>query len=156
MQLAGERADLVAEQALDRHVDVLVGLLEGEAVPGHALAHPLQAGVDPGQLVVVEDADPAQAAGMGLGLVDVVGGQLPVERQRAVECPEARVGLFAEAGHAGRDYACRGGCPSAAASSSQTRATWPSLRAVKKGSASERAEAASATGNWPCRQPSSR
>ena len=32
VELAGERADLLAEQALDRHVDVLVGVLELEAV----------------------------------------------------------------------------------------------------------------------------
>ena len=30
---------------------------------------------------VVEDADPAQAAGVGLRLVDVVGRQPPVERR---------------------------------------------------------------------------
>ena len=39
----------------------------------------------------------------------------------------------------------------AAASSWQTRSTWPSLIAGKNGSASEWAEAASATGNWPSR-----
>ncbi len=61
MQLAGQRADLLAEQALDRHVDVLVGVLELEAVLADPLAHSLEAGVDLPQLLLVEDADPAQA-----------------------------------------------------------------------------------------------
>ena len=38
-----------------------------------------------------------------------------------------------------------------AARASHTRSTWASLIAGKNGSASERAEAASATGNWPSR-----
>ena len=46
---------------------------------------------------------------------------------------------------------CRLAWPSAAASSWQTRSTWPSPIAGKKGSASESAAAASATGNWPSR-----
>ena len=98
MELAGERADLLAEQALDRHVDVLVGVVELESVRGHALAHALEAGVDLAQLVIVEDADAAQATGVGLRLVDVVGRQLPVKGKRAVEAPEARVGILAETG----------------------------------------------------------
>ena len=106
------------------------------------VAHPLQAGVDLRQLLLVEDADLAQAAGVGLRLVDVVGRQPPVELDRAVERPEARVWVFAEAGHQRHAIAAR---------ASHTRATWASLIAGKKGSASERAEAASATGNWPSR-----
>ena len=144
VELAGQRPDLLAEQALDRHVDVLVGVLEGEAMLGHAGAHPLQAGVDLGQLLRVENADPEQAAGVGPRLVDVVGRQLPVEWQRAVERPEARVWIFAKAAHQGRDRI-------AVASSWQTRSTSASLIAGKKGSARECAAAASATGNWPSR-----
>ncbi len=141
MQLAGKRPDLLAEQALDRHVDVLVGVVELEAVLAHAGPHALQAGVDLLQLIGVEDADPVQAAGVRLGLVDVVGRQPPIELDRAVEPPEARVGVFAEARHQRRDWA----------RASHTRATWDSVIEGKKGSASERAEAASATGNWPSR-----
>ena len=55
--LPASGADLLAEQPLDRHVDVLVGVLEAEAVLGHPRADPLQAGVDLLQLVRVEDAD---------------------------------------------------------------------------------------------------
>ena len=44
VELAGERADLLAEQALDRHVDVLVGLLELEAVRRRSAPRP-----DPGR-----------------------------------------------------------------------------------------------------------
>ena len=115
--------------------------LELEAVLAHARADPLEAGVDLLQLLVVEHADPAQPAGVRLRLVDVVGRQPPVELDRAVEPPEARVGVFAEAGHQPRDWA----------RASHTRATWDSVIEGKKGSASERAEAASATGNWPSR-----
>ena len=97
VELAGERADRLAEQALDRHVDVLVGVVELEAVLAHLGPDPLQAGVDLAQLLVVEHADLPQPAGVGLRLVDVVGGQPPVELDRAVERPEARVGVFAEA-----------------------------------------------------------
>ena len=61
VELAGERADLLAEQALDRHVDVLVGLLELEAVGADPLAHPVEAGDDLLELVLVEDADPRSA-----------------------------------------------------------------------------------------------
>ena len=142
VELAGQGADLLAEQPLDRHVDVLVGLLEGEAVLAHPGPDPLQAGFHPRQLIVVEHADRAQAAGVGARLVDVVDRQLPVERQRAVEAPEARVGVFAEAGHQRADRID-------VASSWQTRSTWASPIAGKKGSASDSAAAASATGNWP-------
>ncbi len=96
VQLAGERADLLAEQALDRHVDVLVGVLELEAVGADPLAHPVEPGDDSLQLPVVEDADLAQRPGVRLRLVEVVGGERPVELERAVEAPEARIGVFSE------------------------------------------------------------
>ncbi len=97
VQLAGQRADLFAEQPLDRHVDVLVGGLEGEARLADPRPHVLQAGFDPLQLVVVEHAELAQRPRVRLRLVDVVRGQPRVELDRAVEAPEAQVGLFAEA-----------------------------------------------------------
>ena len=109
----------------------------------HAGADALEAGVDLLQLGIVEYPDLAQAAGVGLGLVDVVGRQRPIELDRAVDPPEAGVWVFAEARH----QRIRIG----AEQPSHTRATWDSLIAGKKGSASERAEAASATGNWPSR-----
>ena len=65
VELAGQRPDLVPEQPLDRHVDVLVGVLELEAVLGHARADPVEPGVDLRQLVRVEDADPRQPTGVG-------------------------------------------------------------------------------------------
>ena len=81
--------------------------------------HALQPGVDLLELVVVEDAELAQAAGVRLRLVDVVGRQPPIELDRAVEAPEAGVGVFAEAGHEGIRLG-----PSVSARASQTRATW--------------------------------
>ena len=78
------------ERGADPKADPQIpGRVELEAVLGHAGAHPLQARVHPRQLVVVEDADPAQAARVGPRLVDVVDRQLPVEGQRAVHPPEA-------------------------------------------------------------------
>ncbi len=138
MELAGQWPDLLAEQALDRHVDVLVGVLELETVLAHAGADPLQPNVDLLQLVAVEDADLTQAASVRLRLVDVIGSQPPIELDRAVDPPEAGVWVFAEARHQRMD----------SARASHTLATWDSLIAGKKGNASELAEAASATGNW--------
>jgi hypothetical protein len=73
------------------------------------LAHPgvdaVQPGLDLGQLVLGEDADPAEAAGVRLRLVDVVRRQPGVESERAVEAPEARIRVFAEASHGAGDYA---------------------------------------------------
>ena len=109
----------------------------------------------------------ASAAGVRLRLEDVVGRQLPVEGQRAVHPPEARVGLFAEprrsvavgplvaweAGHqrpiipAARTLRRRRRPP---ARCRRARSA-PRSSAGKNGSASECAEAASATGNWPSR-----
>ena len=146
VELAGQRADLLAEQPLDRHVDVLVGLLELEAVLPDPLAHAVEPAADPLQLILVEHADLAQRPRVRLRLVDVVRRQPPIELDRAIEAPEARVRVFAEAGHQRSD----------SARASHTRATCDSLIAGKNGSASDRAEAASATGNWPSRQPSSR
>ena len=151
MKLARQRPDLLAEQALNRHVDVLVGALELEAVGAHADADPLQPRFDLRELIGFEDADSLQAAGVGDRLVDVVDRQLPVEGQRAVEPPEAWIGVFAEASHRAGDYAVTQPWPRAAVSSWQTRSTCASLIAGKNGSASESAAAASATGNWPSR-----
>jgi hypothetical protein len=147
VELPGERPDLLAEQALDRHMDVLVGGLELEPVLGHAGADAVEALLDPGQLIGVEDADPAEAAGVGLRLVDVVRRQPGIEGERPVEPPEAGIGVLAEAGHRGGDYALSGAWPRAAASSWQTRSTCASPIAGKNGSANESAAAASATGN---------
>jgi len=99
VQLAGDGADLLAEQALDRHVYVLIGLVEFEAVLSHASADPLEAGVDLRQLLVIEHTNLAQATSVGLRLVYVIWRQPPVELDRAIEPPEARIGVFAEARH---------------------------------------------------------
>jgi hypothetical protein len=50
VELAGQRADLLTQQALDRHVDVLVRVLELEAVLGHARLDPVKAGLHLRQL----------------------------------------------------------------------------------------------------------
>ncbi len=65
----------LAEQALDRHVDVLVGRVELEAVGADPLLDPVEAGDHLLELGLVEDADPLQGARVGARLVEVVGGQ---------------------------------------------------------------------------------
>ena len=67
VELAGERADLLAEQALDRHVDVLVGLVELEAVGADPLLDAVEAGDHLLELLLVEDPDPLQRRGRGPG-----------------------------------------------------------------------------------------
>ena len=58
------------------------------------------------ELVVVEDAELRQGAGVRLRLLDVERRQAPVERDRGVDPPEERILFFAEAGHRAGDYAC--------------------------------------------------
>ena len=99
VELAGQRPDLGLEQALDRHVDVLVGLLEFEPALADPGPDPFEAGVELLELLGAEDADLLEGAGVRLRLVDVVGGQAPVELDRAIEPPEAGVGVFAKARH---------------------------------------------------------
>src|SRR5262249_4116720 len=100
---------------------------------------PFEAGVDPLSLLLADDADPLEAAHVRLGLVDVVGRQPPVELERAVEPPEARVGVFAKARHQSSE----------SARASHTLATSESVICGKNGSARERLEASSATGKSP-------
>jgi hypothetical protein len=99
VELAGQGPNLVLEQALDRHVDVLVGVLEPEPGLADSDANPFQTGVDPLPLLLADHADPLEGADVGLGLVDVVRRQPPVELERAVEPPEAWVRVFAKARH---------------------------------------------------------
>ena len=143
VELARERPDLVLEQALDRHVDVLVGLLEFEPALADPRPDPFEAGVDLLELLLAEDADPLQGAGVRLRLVDVVGGKPPIELDRAIEPPEAGVGVFAKARH---QIALSVLTPR---EPRQTRSTWDSVICGKNGSASERREASSATGKSP-------
>ncbi len=96
-----------------------------------------------GQFVVGDHPDPVQRRGVGTGLGQVMGRQAPIEVDGAVEAPEAGVGIFSEAGHSD-DYAVR-----TRSSASATRSTSMGLMPEWKGSASDRAETDSATGNWP-------
>jgi hypothetical protein len=99
VQLAAERADQLGQAALDRHVDVLVLLPELEAPRVELGADLLEALGDRVQLGLVQHAHPPEGARVRLGLLDVEGGQAPIERDRGVDPPEQRVLLFAEAGH---------------------------------------------------------
>ena len=96
------------------------------------------------ELLVVEDADSAQAPGVRLRLVDVVGRQPPVELDRAVEPPEARVGVFAEAGH-------QVGCRRFGESLAHPRRPGPRSSTGRRAAPGSGRDASSATGNWPSR-----
>ena len=71
VQLAAERADQLGQAPLDRHVDVLVLLVELEAALLQLSAHPIESLDDLPQLTLVEHAELGQRAGVGLRLLDV-------------------------------------------------------------------------------------
>ena len=99
MELAPERPDDLGQAPLDRHVDVLVAVLEREGAAVELLGDRLEALLHPGQLVGVQDPGRVQGARVRPRLLDVVRRQAPVEADRGVEALEERVGRIAEAGH---------------------------------------------------------
>ena len=96
------------------------------------------------------------------GLIDVIGTEAPVERDRVVEAPKRGVLGLGEAGHAAimgqrahgdRPPPAGSQRPSTDLSAETTCAICPSLNPGKNGSASERAATSSQTGNSPGRCP---
>ena len=152
VQPAADRTDDLGETPLDRHMDVLVVLGEREGAVAQLVADLLEAA---DQLVAVQLGDDlafAEHRRVRDRLVDVVGSQPPVESDRVVERPE-RVVLARREAAAGDPAltiaAARAHDRSTAVSASATWATCPSVIAGKNGSAIERAETSSQTGNSP-------
>ena len=85
-------------------MDVLVGVVELELARLQLGADLLEAAVDRRQLLLGQHVDLAEGPRMGPRLVDVIGREAPVELDRAVQPPEARVGFLAHAGHGADDY----------------------------------------------------
>ncbi len=110
----------------------------------------LQPAVELGELVVSQHADLAQGLDVGPGLIDVVGRQPPVELDRAVEPPEARVGVFAEASHDGKgagDYGWPG--RSRVPDTLRRCGSWSPARPARWEMASPAPSANAATRSWP-------
>ena len=77
-ELAGQLADLVEEQPLDRGVDVLV--VEGRRrVGGEHRGHPVESGEHPLEFAGVQHPRPRQGAGVSLVDADLLGVQPAVE-----------------------------------------------------------------------------
>ena len=123
VDLAADPAGDLGQPPLDRHVDVLVGVLEGEALPLELGGDLVEAVAQLLELGVVEDAGGVQGAGVGARLAHVVGGQPPVEVERGVERPEDGIRLrFSKRVHRrqslaapGPNEACGRGCCAALA-----------------------------------------
>ena len=104
MDLAAERADDLGQPPLDRHVDVLVGFLEGEGAADQLCIDRVEAIEHPVELLGGEDPGAEQRPGVGARLTHVVGRQAAIERERGVQPPEDGVGLSFEARHEGAVY----------------------------------------------------
>ncbi len=99
MELAAERPDDLGQAPLDRHVDVLVGLLEGEVAGGELALDLVEPGEHPLELLRAQDPGPEQGAGVRARAAHVVQGQAAVEAQGGVELPEDGIGFLLEARH---------------------------------------------------------
>ena len=102
VQLAADGAGELGQAALDRHVDVLVLLGEGEIAGLELGRDPIEARVDLLELLVREDPERAERAGVGPRLRDILRPQAPVIADRGVEAPEERILGFTEARHGGQ------------------------------------------------------
>ena len=149
MELAADVADQLDQAPLDRHVDVLVVLVDLEAVLVELGADIGQAAFDLLEVFRGNDLAAGQHAGMRERLLDVVRRQAIVELDRGVQATEDRVLRLTEPGH-GAPQSTDAYAPRISASAVDTRSIWDSVSSQKNGSASDRAAASSATGNCPC------
>ena len=149
VELAPHRAGDLGEAPLDRHVDVLVVVADLELASRELAGDRVEPGEQRVALAVVDDPGAVERAHVRARALDVLRPQPQVEADRGVDAGEERVLWLVEAGHRAYVQSPR----SASASASQTRSICRSSIAAKNGSASRRAEASSATGNWPSRKP---
>ena len=129
--LAPGVADDLGEPALDRHVHVLVVGLDLEPVLVDLRADLGEAALDLGQVVLADDLAAGEHPRVRERLLEVVGRQAEVERDRRVQRLEQRVLWLGEAGH-GRGslrahatvaVASAPGCPTRASARSPVRPT---------------------------------
>jgi hypothetical protein len=96
-QLAAQRAQLLRQPALERLVDVLVGLDRTEGARRHLGGELGQRAEHPRQLVVGQQSGPVQDTGVRPRAGQVERGQLPVEVGRLAQRGHRRRGAAAEA-----------------------------------------------------------
>jgi hypothetical protein len=101
VQLAPDRADDLRQAPLDGHVDVLVVVAHLEAAVGDLGAHLIEAALQLGELVVVEDPGAGEHPRVRQRAVEVVRREPGVEADRRVDRAEAWVLWVGEAGHRG-------------------------------------------------------
>jgi hypothetical protein len=101
VQLAADRPDDLRQPALDRHVDVLVVVAEGEATAVHLLRHPLEPAEQRVAVGLADDPGRSEHPRVGARLLDVVGPEAPVEPDRGVQLAEDPVLGLREARHMG-------------------------------------------------------
>jgi hypothetical protein len=88
-----------AQPPFDRHVDVLVRVLEGERARLELGGDGVEALVERAEAIVVDDLQLAQRAQMRLRARDVLPPQAPVEAQRRVEPLEQWILVVGKPGH---------------------------------------------------------
>ena len=94
-----DRAGDLREPALDGHVHVLVARGDLEGVLVDLPADGLEAAFDPRQVLLRDDPAAGEHPGVGQRLLEVVGRQAEIERDRRVERLEERVLRIPEAAH---------------------------------------------------------
>src|SRR5215210_1740521 len=107
VELAAGRADDLGEPPLDRHVDVLVVLLDDEGIGLDLLAHGLEPALDLLEVRLADDPAAREHARVRERLLEVVRRQPVVERDRRVQRLEERVLRIAKAAHAERKSMAR-------------------------------------------------
>src|SRR5262245_59655629 len=96
MELAGDRSDPLEQRRLDVHVDVFEARVPYDRACLDIPRQPLKALDEHRDLVVGEDAGPAEPANVSNGLQEIVEGELRVDLGRPREVGDARVVLLAE------------------------------------------------------------
>jgi hypothetical protein len=99
VKLSAQRADHLGQSALDRHVDVLVGVAELELSALQLASDGIEPFLQTRQLLVGEQARTAQGPGVGARAANVLRPQTAVEGDRRVQPPEQRILSIREAGH---------------------------------------------------------
>ncbi len=108
MQASPDRPRELGQPPLDRHVDVLVVGVEGEAALLQLGGHPVEPGEQRVAILRADDPAGGEHPGVGARLGDVLRPQPPVEPDRGVQALEVGVLGLAEARHRRQSMGARG------------------------------------------------